>query len=236
MHCFSFSAIPAFFRLALCVAAFQLLAVPCRADVWGYEDSFGIIHLSDTQVDDNYVLVHEGPQNPHIGFDEIRRIIRENGGASEERFEDWIDAHIPDEPLLRLFPLREPSAEILNWIHVAGLRYSVDEELIYAVVEQESGFNVGAVSPKGAQGLMQIMPETQQMLGLNDPFNPERNIDAGVRYLRMMLDRFIDVRLALAAYNAGPEAVEHHGGVPPYAETTQYVARIMIRYSALKGL
>ena len=108
----------------------------------------------------------------------------------------------------------------------AARRNGVPEDLFLRLVQQESGWNPGAVSPKGATGLAQLMPETANRLGV-DHTNPQDNLDGGARYLRMMYDRFGDWRLALAAYNAGPEAVEKYGGVPPYAETTNYVLRIM---------
>ena len=104
--------------------------------------------------------------------------------------------------------------------------------LIMAVIEVESGYESQAISSAGAEGLMQIMPETQKELGVEKPFDPEENIEAGVRYLRRMLDRFRSVELALAAYNAGPSHVEKYGGIPPFDETRRYVAKVMAR---LKG-
>ncbi|MFZ2087112.1 MAG: lytic transglycosylase domain-containing protein [Desulfobaccales bacterium] len=107
-------------------------------------------------------------------------------------------------------------------------RHGIDENLIRAVLFKESGGNPIAVSPKFAMGLMQLIPETAIAMGVQDPFNPEENIAGGVKYLKYCLDRFSqDVILALAAYNAGPEAVKKHDGLPPYAETQQYVATII---------
>jgi len=108
----------------------------------------------------------------------------------------------------------------------AARRYGVPEDLFLRLVQQESGWNSGAVSHKGATGLAQLMPDTAARLGV-DETDPGQNLDGGARYLRMMYDRFGDWKLALAAYNAGPEAVEKYGGVPPYAETTNYVASIL---------
>jgi soluble lytic murein transglycosylase-like protein len=108
----------------------------------------------------------------------------------------------------------------------AARRNGVPEDLFLRLVQQESGWNSGAVSHKGATGLAQLMPATASRLGV-DETDPHENLDGGARYLRMMYDRFGDWKLALAAYNAGPEAVEKYGGVPPYAETTNYVTRIM---------
>ena len=231
--------LPRFLFRVLPALVLVLVAVTpnaARADIWGYEDAFGIVHLQDSQLDERYVLVHQGPQTPHIGFEDIRRIIREKGGVAPARNEAWIDENVPATPVLRPLSHVRPSPEIAGLIDAASVRYGVDKDLILAVMEQESGFNARAVSARGAQGLMQIMPDTQQLLGLSDPFNPAGNVDAGVRYLRMMLDRFVDLRLALAAYNAGPDAVLQYSGVPPFAETTQYVAQVILRYSALKGL
>jgi soluble lytic murein transglycosylase-like protein len=110
-------------------------------------------------------------------------------------------------------------------------RYGLDPALVTAMVEVESGFDVRAVSPKGAQGLMQIMPGTAQDLKLKDTFDAARNIEAGTRYMRSLLDRFGgDVKLALAAYNAGPGAVSRHGGVPPIPETRQYIEKVKAKY------
>ncbi len=108
----------------------------------------------------------------------------------------------------------------------AARRHGVPEDLFLRLVQQESGWNSGAVSHKGATGLAQLMPETAARLGV-DETDPGQNLDGGARYLRMMYDRFGDWKLALAAYNAGPEAVEKYGGIPPYAETTNYVASIL---------
>ena len=108
----------------------------------------------------------------------------------------------------------------------AAQRHGVPEDLFLRLVQQESGWNAGAVSHKGATGLAQLMPETADRLGV-DETDPHQNLDGGARYLRMMYDRFGDWKLALAAYNAGPEAVEKYGGVPPYVETANYVRSIM---------
>jgi soluble lytic murein transglycosylase-like protein len=106
--------------------------------------------------------------------------------------------------------------------------HNIRPDLVRAVVQVESAFNPYAVSPKGAQGLMQLMPATQRTLGVTNPFNPFENIRAGVRYLRQLLDRYNnDEALALAAYNAGPTAVAKYGErVPPYQETRNYVFKV----------
>ncbi|MEZ5394847.1 MAG: lytic transglycosylase domain-containing protein [Bryobacterales bacterium] len=106
-------------------------------------------------------------------------------------------------------------------------RYELAPELVRAVIRQESAFDPFAVSVKGAQGLMQLMPETARRVGVQDVFDPAENVLGGVKYLRLLLDRYEgDTRLALAAYNAGEGAVDRYKGIPPYAETRDYVQRI----------
>jgi soluble lytic murein transglycosylase-like protein len=113
-------------------------------------------------------------------------------------------------------------------IREVASRYGVSAELVAAVIEAESEFNPRAVSRRGAQGLMQLMPKTAATLGVDDPFDPRENIEAGVRHLRALMDRFgNNLPLVLAAYNAGELAVIKHRGVPPYSETRAYVKRIM---------
>jgi soluble lytic murein transglycosylase len=113
--------------------------------------------------------------------------------------------------------------------------YRVDPALVKAVVAAESNFEVTAVSRAGAQGLMQLMPETARAMDVLAPFQPSENLRGGVRYLRQMLDRYDDLRLALAAYNAGPEAVDRHAGIPPYPETRAYVARVVAYFRSYQG-
>jgi len=110
----------------------------------------------------------------------------------------------------------------------AASRYNIRPSLLRALVKQESGFNPNAVSPKGALGLTQLMPDTAAGLGVSDPFDPEQNVMGGAQYLRSQLDRFNgDETLALAAYNAGPAAVLRYHGMPPFPETQRYVNRVL---------
>src|SRR3989442_9954016 len=114
----------------------------------------------------------------------------------------------------------------------AAAHHGVPERLIWAIIRVESGFDHRAVSRRGARGLMQLMPATAERLGVRDVFNPRENIDAGTRHLRAMMLRFrYDLRLAIAAYNAGEKPVLAHGGVPPYPETRQYVTQVLRLYN-----
>lgn len=125
------------------------------------------------------------------------------------------------------------STGIDDHIREAASRYGVPQELITAMIEAESRFDVHAVSPRGALGLMQLMPGTAASLGIRDPFDPRQNIEGGVRHLCAMMARFRqNLPLALAAYNAGEQAVIRHRGIPPYRETREYVRRILGRLGA----
>lgn len=122
-------------------------------------------------------------------------------------------------------------AEMLALAHDAAERHGVDHRLVESLVEMESGFDPAAVSPKGALGLMQLMPARARQYGVANPFEPWQNLDGGVRHLRDLLIRFDgEIALALAAYNAGPGAVDRYGGIPPYRETQDYVRRVLYRY------
>lgn len=118
-------------------------------------------------------------------------------------------------------------------IRDVAARYRVPERLVVAIIEVESEFDPQAVSRRGARGLMQLMPATAEILGVNDPFDPRENIEAGVRHLRGLMNHFNNnLPLALAAYNAGAGAVAKNRGIPPYRETRQYVSRILRRLDA----
>lgn len=127
-------------------------------------------------------------------------------------------------------------ARIDSFIVEAAVRNGVDPVLIYAIMHQESSFKRGAISPKGARGLMQLMPGTAARFGVKDIFDPRQNIEGGTRYMRFLLDAFDgDVALALAGYNAGEGAVMKYGRrVPPYRETQEYVRRIGARYALMR--
>ena len=144
-------------------------------------------------------------------------------------------------PVVLKKPWQERAAHIPNNWGFDGLillnarEHSVPPALVKAVIAAESAFNPSAVSQKGAQGLMQLMPATAASLGVTDALLPSENVRGGVRYLRRMLDRFGDMPRALAAYNAGPTAVDRYRGVPPYRETRDYVKRVLEYYRHYHG-
>jgi hypothetical protein len=133
------------------------------------------------------------------------------------------------------FPVR-PKSDLTQVVNDASGRYRLDPDLVNSVIKAESSFNAHAISPKGARGLMQLMPGTASQLGVPNAFDPQANVEGGTRYLRELLERYnFDLVKALAAYNAGPQRVERFGGVPPYYETRAYVAKIVRDFNKKKA-
>jgi soluble lytic murein transglycosylase-like protein len=190
------------FAVALCVLA-CCLPGHAAAQVYTWKDADGITHISSTP-----------PTDQNQGFRTHKIPCYAADPTCRQR--NW--EQVPLE-------LAEYRLEIRD----AARRHAVDESLIRAVIHAESAYRHDAVSPKGAQGLMQLMPATQRDLAVDDPYDPALNIDGGTRYLARLLNQFGgDVDLASAAYNAGPDAVRRHGGIPPYDETREYVRRVKI--------
>ena len=141
---------------------------------------------------------------------------------------------VPDEVVEQMEQqARSSGRDVLDLLREAAKRHGLDPRLVRAVVAVESAFRPDAVSPKGAQGLMQLMPRTAASLGVADAFDPEQNLEGGSRHLAALVAGYKgDLDRALAAYNAGQGAVARHGGVPPYPETQDYVAKVLKRYRA----
>jgi soluble lytic murein transglycosylase-like protein len=134
-----------------------------------------------------------------------------------------------------LSPVIQNPARLDDVVAAAGGRHQIDPDFINSVIHAESGFNPRAVSPKGAQGLMQLMPQTASKLGVVNAFDPASNVEGGTAYLRELLEKYnYDMIKTLAAYNAGPERVARYGGVPPYRETQTYIARIVREFNRKK--
>ncbi|MGE0703312.1 MAG: lytic transglycosylase domain-containing protein [Vicinamibacterales bacterium] len=192
---------PARTAATLAVAAcLALYAVPASAQIYTYRDAEGRLVLSN--------VPQARPGQPMmIGLYPVAE-----AGPTRTTSETSADRGTPYEGLIQ---------------HHAQLN-GIRADLVRAVIQVESGFNHTAVSPKGAMGLMQLMPGTAAQLGVGNPFNPAENVRAGVTYLRQLLDRYDnDETLALAAYNAGPGAVDRYGEtVPPYRETQNYVVKV----------
>jgi soluble lytic murein transglycosylase-like protein len=172
-------------------------AVPASAQIYSWRDAQGQLVVSDRPRDDQGEMVTYAV--PRAAS--VRTTTPAAGSPRSAAFDDYIEVHAASQ--------------------------GVSPELVRAVIQVESAFNPHAVSPKGAMGLMQLMPATARELGVENPFVPEDNIRGGVAYLRQLLDRYDrNVELALAAYNAGPSSVERYGSIPPYRETQAYVKKV----------
>jgi hypothetical protein len=198
---------------------FLFVSSPVFADIYKYTDENGVECYTDLPLNkkankihkDNNSVASSIPETPksEIQKPEIQKYIQKTVKRDTRRD---IDYH-----------------EI---VHEKASTYDLDPSLIKAVIKTESNWNDRAVSPKGAIGLMQLMPSTANDMNVHNPFDPEENIEGGTKYLKYLLDRFDgDLTLALAAYNAGPKRVEQYGYVPPITETRQYVNRVLSQYN-----
>ena len=172
-------------------------------------------------------------------FADFYKYIDENGVVhitnSPRPGYSWVMGETKSAPV-RTAVKKVPRDKLDELIYISAARHGVDPALVRAVVKAESDYDAGAVSAVGARGLMQLMPETARLMGVDDIHDPEQNIDGGTRYLTRLLDRFDwEVALALAAYNAGEGAVRRHGGVPPYSETQDFVEKVLGYYRVYRG-
>ncbi len=188
----------------LCVAVALAWMAAAEADIYKYVDARGRVYYADEPKHAGYRLFIRTPR-PRAGKPRI------GGGASLAKRRARYDALIDR----------------------TARKYGLDPQLLHAVIRAESAYDPGAVSPKGAVGLMQLLPATARRYGVVDLRDPKANLEAGARYLKDLLKQFGDVKLALAAYNAGEAAVQKYGNrVPPYRETRRYVARVMQFYES----
>jgi soluble lytic murein transglycosylase-like protein len=222
--------------LAVSILALLAVATPCHAaDVAVLRNGFSIRHERRQVIGSTTRLFIDGNNSSFVDIPT----------AEIDHFEALPPEAAPSEPAInnaavqskpgvstRSAPLPVDLNEV---VRTASGTYSLDPDLVNSVIRAESGFNVRAVSPKGAQGLMQLMPQTASQLGVQNAFDAEANVNGGTRYLRELLERYnFDLIKALAAYNAGPQRVEQYGGVPPYYETKAYVARIVRDFNKKK--
>jgi len=158
------------------------------------------------------------------------------GGVEVGLVPGAIRGFVPDEVIDEVLPPMPPGTDIRALAVATARRRGLDPDLVLAVIAVESGFQVDAVSSKGALGLMQLMPGTARELGVTDALDPAQNLDGGTRYLRQLVALYGgDLGRALAAYNAGPGAVKRHQGVPPYRETHHYIDKVLKRYARARA-
>jgi soluble lytic murein transglycosylase-like protein len=201
---------------------FSVCVPTARAEeVYRWIDSRGVVHLTNVPSDPNFKKYQVGSSG---GTGRGILIIARNEAKRHNHFSFASTSRDPAS-----------AKDFDTLIARAARRHGLPPGLVKAVVRAESNFQPHAVSDKGAQGLMQLMPETAENLGVDDPFRAEDNVYGGTRYLRAMYERYGDWKYALAAYNAGPGAVDRFGGVPPYAETQEYVERVLHYYRRYDG-
>ncbi len=211
------------------------MALPARADVWGYVDEKGVAHFASERVDDRYELFFRNAET----FDTIL------DAAEPEPAHGPMEVPATRGKLMDFFQVSPTFKLVRQHLREASSDHNIDFELLQALIATESGFNTGAVSPKGAVGLMQIMPATARRYGVEGDrkvaleqklTDPKINIKTGTRYLRDLINMFPgQIELALAAYNAGEGAVQRAGNqIPNYKETQNYVKTVMQIYQMLK--
>ena len=203
--------------------------------------AFSLLCVTQVALGAELAVLHNGFSIRHERREAVGSVTRlylsnENTGYVDVPTAD-IDHYEPDlspkSPAMS--PAPKSSAAVPDLVTSASGRYQLDPDLVNSVIRAESGFNARAVSPKGAQGLMQLMPSTASKLGVTNAFDPGSNVDGGTRYLRELLERYnFDMLKALAAYNAGPARVQQYHGVPPYYETRAYVSKIVRDFNRKK--
>jgi len=220
---------------AAAVASLGLTSLPCpAADSAVLRNGFSIRHERRQVIGTITRLYLGGDESSFVDVPtvEIDHIEELPADAAAEPVKDTPESAAKLQASAKKIAQPVDLNEVVN---AASGTYRLDPDLVNSVIRAESGFNVHAVSPKGAQGLMQLMPKTASDLGVQNAFDPQANVEGGTRYLRELLERYdFDLVKALAAYNAGPQRVEQYGGVPPYYETKAYVARIVRDFNKKK--
>jgi len=186
-----------------------------------------------SRIQDIETRFNVSPSN-EVAFAKVMEKAQQASGKATSN-DGNVETILPETPACRHACRQTGQAQpFADEILESSKKYDLDPALVKAVISVESGFKSTAKSHAGAMGLMQLMPSTARGLGVTDPFNPAQNIDAGCRYLKIQLDRFGDIKLALAAYNAGPGNVKKYGGIPPFAETQRYVKKVLSRWEDYK--
>jgi hypothetical protein len=176
----------------------------------------------------DYAVLRSGARLHITGYEHVgdHVVLTVQGGSVEIAADELISVE-PEDQFAPIATKTDSTAPFGDLIHAAAQKHGVDEKLITHVIAEESNFNPKAVSRKRAQGLMQLLPTTAAKYSVGNVFDPAQNIDAGTHYLKDLLEKYSgDVKLALAAYNAGPDMVTRYGGVPPFPETQKYVRAI----------
>lgn len=210
------------------------LPVSAGAAMYAYVDARGICHYTNVPGDGRYKLNARTPRRIDSPEDQLIKTIvrRSSNGLSPSGLLNSGNGYFRNS----VYAFRSAPQTINRYIQLAAANHQVDPLLIKAVIKAESNFDPNALSPKGAQGLMQLMPGTAKDLDVDDPFDPLQNINGGTKYLRYLLDNFKgNVELSLAAYNAGPGNVAPYGVVPGIPETQNYVAKVMETYRAYRN-
>ncbi len=218
-------------KMAGVLVAMAVAAPSALADIYVYRDENGVTTATNIK--------------PHSRY-KIDKVFRDSsGGSSGSSSAAKVSPQNPGSPYIKtargtinttLLDETPTSEELKVIMAEAALAFNLDKALVRAIIQTESAFRVHATSPKGARGLMQLMPETAARYGVRDIFDPEQNIWGGSRYMRDLLVMFNhELPLALAAYNAGENAVIRHGGIPPYTETRNYVKKVMELHQRYRG-
>jgi hypothetical protein len=228
-------------KLGLALLLIGVTANASATDVATLRNGFTIRHERRVQLGTTtrlYLSTTDETSYVDIPTAEIDRVERDLTPAEPTQAPTPAPAPAAKQPAVAPAPAataHAPAANLSEVVSAASDRYRLDPDLVNSVIRAESGFNPHAVSPKGAQGLMQLMPQTASKLGVPNAFDPAANVEGGTRYLRELLELYnYDMVKALAAYNAGPQRVEQYRGVPPYRETRAYVASIVRDFNRKK--